>query len=72
MSTWIFWRRQPPGFSGADLENMANEAALLAARHDKEQVDMLCFDEAKDRVLMGPERRSLVISEEERARYCLS
>ena len=55
-----------PGFSGADLENMANEAALLAARHDKEQVDMLCFDEAKDRVLMGPERRSLVISEEER------
>ncbi len=55
-----------PGFSGADLENMANEAALLAARHDKEQIDMLCFDEAKDRVLMGPERRSLVISEEER------
>ena len=55
-----------PGFSGADLENMANEAALLAARHDKEQIDMLCFDEAKDRVLMGPERRSLVISDEER------
>lgn len=55
-----------PGFSGADLENMANEAALLAARRDKEQIDMLCFDEAKDRVLMGPERRSLVISEEER------
>ena len=55
-----------PGFSGADLENMANEAALLAARHDKEQIDMICFDEAKDRVLMGPERRSLVISEEER------
>ena len=55
-----------PGFSGADLENMANEAALLAARHDKENIDMLCFDEAKDRVLMGPERRSLVISEEEK------
>ena len=55
-----------PGFSGADLENMANEAALLAARRDKEQIDMLCFDEAKDRVLMGPERRSLVISDEER------
>lgn len=55
-----------PGFSGADLENMANEAALLAARRDKEQIDMICFDEAKDRVLMGPERRSLVISEEER------
>ena len=55
-----------PGFSGADLENMANEAALLAARTNKENIDMLCFDEAKDRVLMGPERRSLVISEEER------
>ncbi len=55
-----------PGFSGADLENMANEAALLAARCNKEQIDMTCFDEAKDRVLMGPERRSLVISAEER------
>ena len=55
-----------PGFSGADLENMANEAALLAARTNKENIDMLCFDEAKDRVLMGPERRSLVISEEEK------
>ena len=55
-----------PGFSGADLENMANEAALLAARTNKENIDMICFDEANDRVLMGPERRSLVISEEER------
>lgn len=55
-----------PGFSGADLKNMANEAALLAARQDKEMIDMACFDEAKDRVLMGPERRSLVISDEER------
>ncbi len=55
-----------PGFSGADLKNMANEAALLAAREEKEEIDMSCFDEAKDRVLMGPERRSLVISEEER------
>ncbi len=55
-----------PGFSGADLENMTNEAALLAARCDKEHIDMMCFDEAKDRVLMGPERRSLVISDEER------
>ena len=58
--------RATPGFSGADLENMANEAALLAARRDNENIDMLCFDEAKDRVLMGPERRSLVISDEER------
>jgi cell division protease FtsH len=55
-----------PGFSGADLKNMANEAALLAARQDKETIDMSCFDEAKDRVMMGPERRSLVISKEER------
>ena len=55
-----------PGFSGADLKNMVNEAALLAARQDKEMIDMSCFDEAKDRVLMGPERRSLVISDEER------
>ncbi len=55
-----------PGFSGADLKNMANEAALLAAREDKENIDMACFDEAKDRVLMGPERRSLVISDQER------
>lgn len=55
-----------PGFSGADLKNMANEAALLAAREDKEHIDMACFDEAKDRVMMGPERRSLVISDEER------
>lgn len=55
-----------PGFSGADLKNMANEAALLAARQDKDTIDMSCFDEAKDRVLMGPERRSLVISDEER------
>ena len=55
-----------PGFSGADIENMANEAALLAAKQDKDQIDMDCFDEAKDRVMMGPERRSLVVSEEER------
>ena len=55
-----------PGFSGADIENMANEAALLAAKRDKDDIDMLCFDEAKDRVMMGPERRSLVVSEKER------
>ena len=55
-----------PGFSGADLENMTNEAALLAARSDQTEIDMACFDEAKDRVIMGPERRSLVISDEER------
>ena len=55
-----------PGFSGADIENMANEAALRAAKLDKDHIDMDCFDDAKDRVMMGPERRSLVVSEEER------
>jgi cell division protease FtsH len=55
-----------PGFSGADLANLVNEAALLAARQDKDMVDMTCFEEAKDRVMMGPERRSLVISEKEK------
>ena len=58
--------RGTPGFSGADLANMVNEAALLAARRSKERVDMRDFEDAKDRVLMGPERRSLAISEEEK------
>ncbi|MFQ6040438.1 MAG: ATP-dependent zinc metalloprotease FtsH [Candidatus Poribacteria bacterium] len=55
-----------PYFSGADLENMVNEAALLAAKRDKEFVDMACFEEAKDRVMMGPERKSMVISPREK------
>jgi len=55
-----------PNFSGADVSNMANEAALLAAKQNKESVDVECFEEAKDRVMMGPERRSLVISPRER------
>jgi len=55
-----------PGFSGADIANMVNEAALLAARRNKKTVTMMEFEEAKDRVLMGPERRSLVISDKER------
>jgi cell division protease FtsH len=55
-----------PGFVGADLENLVNEAALLAARQDKESVSMVDFELAKDKVLMGPERRSMVMSEEER------
>ncbi len=58
--------RGTPGFSGADLANMVNEAALLAARRSKDRVDMHDFDEAKDRVLMGPERKSLFISDEEK------
>jgi cell division protease FtsH len=55
-----------PGFSGADLESLVNEAALLAARKDKDKVDMRDFEEAKDKVLMGPERKSMVISEKEK------
>ncbi len=55
-----------PGFSGADLENLVNEAALNAARHDKNMVEMADFDEAKDKVLMGKERRSLIMSEHEK------
>ncbi|MCH8205340.1 MAG: cell division protein FtsH, partial [Candidatus Hydrogenedentes bacterium] len=57
--------RGTPGFSGADLANLINEAALLAARREQEDVKKYDFEEAKDRVLMGPERRSLVISAEE-------
>ncbi|MEM6925846.1 MAG: ATP-dependent zinc metalloprotease FtsH [Myxococcota bacterium] len=55
-----------PGFSGADLENLANEAALLAARHDKNAVDMSDFEEARSKIYMGPERRSLHMPESER------
>jgi len=58
--------RGTPGFSGADLANLVNEAALLAARHNKKYVEMIDFEYAKDKVLMGVERKSLVISEEER------
>ncbi len=55
-----------PGFSGADLENLVNEAALLAARAGKEKVDMDDFEKAKDKVLMGAERKSMILSEEEK------
>jgi cell division protease FtsH len=58
--------RGTPGFSGADLANLVNEAALNAARRNKNQIDMADFEFAKDKVLMGGERRSLVISYEER------
>ncbi len=58
--------RGTPGFSGADLQNLVNEAALAAARTDKERVSMDDFEQAKDKVLMGAERRSLVLSDEER------
>ncbi len=58
--------RSTPGFSGADLENLVNEAALLAARVNRESVSMEDFERAKDKVLMGSERKSLILSEEER------
>ncbi|MCU0580618.1 MAG: ATP-dependent zinc metalloprotease FtsH, partial [Desulfobacterota bacterium] len=58
--------RGTPGFSGADLENLVNEAALMAARLNKEKVDMTDFETAKDKVMMGTERRSMIISEEEK------
>ncbi|MDA1547786.1 MULTISPECIES: ATP-dependent zinc metalloprotease FtsH [Bacillus cereus group] len=55
-----------PGFSGADLENLLNEAALVAARQDKKKIDMSDIDEATDRVIAGPAKKSRVISEKER------
>ena len=58
--------RGTPGFSGADLANLVNEAALLAARKNKRVVTMLEFEEAKDKVLMGAERRSMVMTEDEK------
>nr|WP_233497063.1 ATP-dependent zinc metalloprotease FtsH [Lujinxingia litoralis] len=59
--------RGTPGFSGADLENLVNEAALLAARASKDRVDAIDFEEAKDKVLMGAERKSIVLTDEEKA-----
>ncbi|MBT4879601.1 MAG: ATP-dependent metallopeptidase FtsH/Yme1/Tma family protein [Alphaproteobacteria bacterium] len=58
--------RGTPGFSGADLENIVNEAALLAARKNKPTISMLDLEEAKDKVMMGAERRSMVMTEEEK------
>jgi cell division protease FtsH len=58
--------RGTPGFTGADLENMVNEAALMAARRGKERVEMVDMEDAKDKVLMGTERKSMIISEDEK------
>ena len=58
--------RGTPGFSGADLENLVNEAALQAAKLNQDRLDMHDFEYAKDKVLMGRERRSLILSEEEK------
>jgi cell division protease FtsH len=58
--------RGTPGFSGADLENLVNEAALLAARQNKERVEMIDLEEAKDKVMMGIARKSMIISDQEK------
>jgi cell division protease FtsH len=58
--------RGTPGFSGADLANLVNEAALLAARANKKLVDMLCLDQARDKILMGAERRSMIMTDEDK------
>ncbi len=65
VSTSVLARRTP-GFSGADLANAVNEAALLAARKNKTQIDTIDFEEAIDRVMAGPERKSLIISDREK------
>ncbi len=58
--------RGTPGFSGADLENLVNEAALWAARQNKKEVEIVDFEMAKDKVLMGAERKSMVLTDEEK------
>ncbi len=63
---WKIIARGTPGFTGADLENMVNEAALLAARNGQQKVTMADLDKAKDKVMMGAERRSMIITEKEK------
>jgi cell division protease FtsH len=63
---WAVIARGTPGFSGADLENMVNEAALLAARADADKISMIHLEQAKDKVMMGAERRSMIITEKEK------
>ena len=64
--------RGTPGFSGADIENLVNEAALMAAQLNKEKVGMSDFEAAKDKVMMGTERKSMVISDQEKRGHGLS
>ena len=66
MSTWRTWRDRRPGFSGADLENLVNESAILAARRNKKTIGRSELAEAIDRVIAGPQRKSRVISEREK------
>lgn len=62
----MIFARSTPGFSGADLANLVNEAALFAARANKKQVEVADFERAKDKILMGAERRSMVMSDKEK------
>lgn len=62
----MVFARSTPGFSGADLANLVNEAALFAARANKKQVEIIDFEKAKDKLLMGAERRSMVMSDKEK------
>ena len=62
----VIFARSTPGFSGADLANLVNEAALIAARSNKKHVEIVDFEKAKDKILMGAERRSMVISDQEK------
>lgn len=64
-NAWVI-ARGTPGFSGADLANLVNEAALFAARANKAEVNMIEFEKAKDKIMMGAERRSMVMNEKER------
>lgn len=64
--------RGTPGFSGADLANLVNESALLAARKNKRIVTMQEFEEAKDKVMMGAERRSMIMTEEDKKTNSIS
>ena len=58
--------RATPGFTGADLANLANESALIAAKHNKQNIEFSDFEEARDKIMMGKERRSMVIPEDEK------
>ena len=56
--------KRTPGFTGADLQNLLNEAALLAARHNKTKIEMPDLEEAIDKIMAGPEKKSRIISDE--------
>ncbi len=71
MSTLATIAKGTPGLVGADLENLVNEAAILAARGNKKIIEHKDFEESIDRVIAGPERRSRLINAEEKTNHCL-